>query len=75
MTDCLIIGFYDADFPAYVDMVRSMGAEAGAYRDLALAFVEYDNKPQRSMDILNHFYFQDKPGPHEVFHNDQLLPG
>src|SRR5689334_12675032 len=73
MTDCLIIGFYDADFPAYVDMVRSMGAEAGAYRDLALAFVEYDNKPQRSMDLLNHFYFQDKPGPHKVFHNADFI--
>lgn len=73
MTDCLIIGFYDADFPAYVDMVRSMGAEAGAYRDLSLAFVEYDNKPQRSMDLLNHFYFQGKPGPHEVFHNADFI--
>jgi radical SAM PhpK family P-methyltransferase len=73
MTDCLIIGFYDADFPAYVDMVRSMGAEAGAYRDLSLAFVEYENKPQRSMDLLNHFYFQDKPGPHEVFHNADFI--
>ena len=73
MTDCLIVGFYDADFPAYVDMVRSMGAEAGAYRDLSLAFIEYDNKPKRSMDILNHFYFQDKPGPHKPFHNADFI--
>jgi len=73
MTDCLIVGFYDSDFPAYVDMVRSMGAESGAYRDLALAFVEYDNKPQRGMDILNHFYFQDKAGPHKHFHNADFI--
>lgn len=73
MTDCLIVGFYDSDFPAYVEMVRSMGAESGAYRDLALAFVEYDNKPQRSMDLLNHFYFQDKPGPHKIFHNADFI--
>lgn len=73
MTDCLIVGFYDSDFPAYVDMARSMGAESGAYRDLALAFVEHDNKPQRSMDILNHFHFQDKPGPHKPFHNADFI--
>ena len=73
MTDCLIVGFYDSDFPAYVDMARSMGAESGAYRDLSLAFVEHDNKPQRSMDILNNFYFQDKAGPHKPFHNADFI--
>jgi anaerobic magnesium-protoporphyrin IX monomethyl ester cyclase len=60
MTDCLVIGFNDSNFEEYEDMVRSMGTESGAYRDLGLAFINYEGKPQRSMDILNHFYFQSK---------------
>jgi anaerobic magnesium-protoporphyrin IX monomethyl ester cyclase len=56
-TDCLIIGFNDSSFADFVEMVRSMGVDSGAYRDLNLAFVDYAGKPHRSMDILNRFYF------------------
>ena len=73
MTDCLIIGFNDSDFSSYVDMVKSMGEDSGAYRDLALAFVEYEGKPQRSMDILNRFYYENKSGPHKLFNNSDFL--
>lgn len=73
MTDCLIIGFNDSNFEEYVDMVRSMGTDSGAYRDLNLSFVEYDDKPYRSMDLLNRFYFEDKPGAHRPFHNADFL--
>ncbi len=58
MIDCLIIGFNDSSFEEYEAMVRSMGVESGAYRDLSLAFIDYEGKPQRSMDILNHFYLE-----------------
>jgi anaerobic magnesium-protoporphyrin IX monomethyl ester cyclase len=60
MTDCLIIGFNDSDFNNYVAMVRSMGGDSGAYRDLNLAFIEIDNEPYRSMDILNRFCHKKK---------------
>src|SRR6185369_4944894 len=62
MTDCLVIGFNDSNFEEYEEMVRSMGTESGAYRDLSLAFINYEGKPRRSIDILNHFYFQNKGG-------------
>ncbi|MEW6736577.1 MAG: PhpK family radical SAM P-methyltransferase, partial [Acidobacteriota bacterium] len=61
--DCLIIGFNDSEFEQYVKMVKSMGTDSGAYKDLSLAFIEYKNKPYRSMDILNHFYFESRKEP------------
>ena len=42
MTDCLIIGHNDGNFAEYVGMVRSMGEESGAFRDLRLAFLDLD---------------------------------
>lgn len=73
MTDCLIIGFNDTSFDGYVKMLRSMGTDSGAYRDLNLAFINHDGKPQRSMDILNRFYFEDELGVHKPFHNGDFL--
>jgi radical SAM PhpK family P-methyltransferase len=75
MTDCLVIGFNDSNFEEYENMVRSMGAESGAYRDLGLAFINYEGKPQRSMDILNRFYFHNKGDTDVVkpLHNADFL--
>ena len=73
MTDCLILGFYDTDFASYVDMIQSMGTESGAYRDLNLAFVNFDGKPRRSMDMLNHFYFEGMNGQNKRFHNADFI--
>ena len=73
MTDCLILGFSDSDFEGYVEMVRGMGADSGGYRDLNLAFIDYDGKPQRSLDLLTTFYYEDKPGKTKVFHNADFL--
>ena len=73
MTDCLFIGFNDTNFEDYVTMVRSMGTDSGAYRDLNLAFIEYRNKPYRALDILTHFYFQSKKRADKPFHNKDFL--
>lgn len=73
MTDCLVIGFNDSNFEEYEEMVRSMGTESGAYRDLSLAFITYEGKPRRSMDILNHFYFQNKGEVVKPLHNADFL--
>ncbi len=73
MIDCLIIGFNDSDFGTYVDLLTSMGTDSGAFRDLNLAFIEHEGKPYRSMDILNRFYWEDKPGEHKPFHNADFL--
>lgn len=72
-TDCLIIGFNDESFPSYVEMVRSMGTASGAYQDVALAFVEHEGKPMRSMDLLNRFYFEGRPEPARPFSNVDFL--
>src|SRR5918911_860737 len=39
MTDCLVIGFYDSDFATFVEMVKSMGTDSGAFKDLSLDYV------------------------------------
>ena len=46
--DCLILGHYAPSFPGYVEMVRAMGPSNGAYRDLRLAFLEYEGVPPTS---------------------------
>jgi radical SAM PhpK family P-methyltransferase len=73
MTDCLLIGFNDSSFGAYVDMVRGMGETSGAYRDLNLAFVELDGQPSTSMKLLNRFHFEGRPAPATPFHNCDFL--
>jgi anaerobic magnesium-protoporphyrin IX monomethyl ester cyclase len=68
-TDCLIIGFNDADFDDYVRMVKAMGMDAGAYRDLRLAFIEYEGRAHRALDLLSRFH----NGPEHYFHNTDFL--
>ncbi|HEX8161809.1 MAG TPA: PhpK family radical SAM P-methyltransferase [Pyrinomonadaceae bacterium] len=70
--DCLIIGFNDSSFPDYAKMVASMGTDSGAYRDLNLAFVDYEGQPRRSMDMLNRFYGEGRPAA-PPFHNADFL--
>jgi len=69
MKDCLIIGFNDADFESYVHMVKSMGTNGGAYRDLRLAFVEHEGRPHRALDLLGRFH----QGSRHYFHNMDFL--
>ncbi|HEX7331314.1 MAG TPA: PhpK family radical SAM P-methyltransferase [Pyrinomonadaceae bacterium] len=73
MTDCLIIGFNDFNFDEYVGMVGAMGTDSGAYRDLNLAFIHFRDKPYRSMDLLNHFYYEDREGTGKPFHNADFM--
>ena len=73
MIDCLLIGFNDSNFENYVQMVKAMGVDSGSYRDLKLAFVEYENKPYRSMDLLNLFHSHDAAGNQKIFHNADFL--
>jgi anaerobic magnesium-protoporphyrin IX monomethyl ester cyclase len=73
VTDCLIVGFFDYPFADYVEMARSMGTESGQYRDLALAFIEYDGKPMRALDILTHFFYEGRQSPKRPFSNADFL--
>lgn len=70
MTDCLIIGFNDSDFNDYVEMVRSMGENSGAFRDLNLAFITHEGKQYRALDILSHFQPAHRT---DFYHNTDFL--
>lgn len=72
MIDCLLIGFNSSNFPDYVRMVKAMGEDSGAFKDLELAYIEHQNKPYQSMDILNHFYAEGKES-HKPFHNADFV--
>src|SRR5215203_1978291 len=71
-TDCLIIGFHEQSFPGYVELVKSMGTDSGAFQDLALAYVDFEGKPMRSMDMLNRFYFEGRE-PARPFSNVDFM--
>lgn len=72
-TDCLIIGFYDFPFPDYVAMLQAAGSDAGAYQDLALAFIEHEGQPKRALDILSEFFHEGRPAPPRPFNNSDFL--
>lgn len=72
-TDCLIVGFNDTDLAPWVEMVKSMGEKSGAFRDLNLAYVDYQGRPHRSMDLLNHFHFGPDIDPRRRFSNTDFL--
>jgi radical SAM PhpK family P-methyltransferase len=48
------------DFSVYEKSLRNMGRDSGAYRDLNLNFIMYNNKPYSVSDIFN--LFSDKTG-------------
>lgn len=60
MLDCLIIGMNEFNYENYIRMIRSLGEEKPPYRDLNLAFVEYEGKAYRCLDLINHFRAADK---------------
>jgi len=41
--DCLFIGHNEMDFREYENMTRQMGMDSGAYRDLNLNYIRYNN--------------------------------
>jgi anaerobic magnesium-protoporphyrin IX monomethyl ester cyclase len=69
MLDCVVVGYNDFDFESYVGMIRAMGVDSGTYRDLDLAFIDYENRPMRSMDLLNQFYYEGREAPRRPFSN------
>jgi anaerobic magnesium-protoporphyrin IX monomethyl ester cyclase len=73
MTDCLIIGFNDMEFNTYVDMLKLMGTESGAFKDVDLAYVEYEGTPHRSMDLLNRLRDPGGWGGGRHLHNADFL--
>lgn len=57
--DCLLIGHNEMDFTQYEKAIRKMGLSSGAYRDLSLNFIRYNNTPYTVSEIFNIFYYQE----------------
>jgi anaerobic magnesium-protoporphyrin IX monomethyl ester cyclase len=58
--DCLIVGHNEMDFREYEKAVRQMGTNSGAYRDLNLNFLRYNNKPYQPTEVFNLFCGDDR---------------
>lgn len=57
--DCLIIGHNDMDFAEYERTIRQTDIRSGAYRDLNMNFVRYNNRPYNAMEVFNLFCRED----------------
>jgi hypothetical protein len=53
--DCFFIGHNEMDFVEYEKSIRKMGLNSGAYRDLNLSFIWYNNRPYPATGIFNLF--------------------
>jgi anaerobic magnesium-protoporphyrin IX monomethyl ester cyclase len=51
--DCLFVGHNEMNFLEYEKHIRHMGVHSGAYRDLNLNFIRYNNQPFSLSDIYN----------------------
>lgn len=51
--DCLFIGHNEMDFPEYEKTIRKMGVNSGAYRDLNLNFIRYNDRVYTTPEIFN----------------------
>jgi radical SAM PhpK family P-methyltransferase len=72
-TDCLLLGFYELPFPEYAEMIRSLGETSGIYRDLTLAFMDYEGQPYRALEILNRFYNERHQLSGTTLHNADFM--
>jgi radical SAM PhpK family P-methyltransferase len=71
--DCFLLGFYDPPFAEYMKMMRGMGTRSGAYRDLALAFVELEGRPERALDVLTRLTSESQARLGRPFNNGDFL--
>lgn len=73
MIDCLVVGFHDTNFHEYVSMVKSMGKDSGAYRELNLYYLTHENRAYHCLDLLNRYHFEAQQEPYKRFHNADFL--
>jgi len=61
--DCLLIGHNEINFEEYEKIAETMGMKSGAYRDLNLNFIRWNNKPYTAAGIFN--LLMDKEGTYK----------
>lgn len=57
--DCLFIGYNAMKFERYKKIIEKMGVNSGAYRDLNLNFIEYNNRTYTVPGVFNLFRCKD----------------
>jgi radical SAM PhpK family P-methyltransferase len=72
-TDCLIVGFYDPDFQEYEQLIRTMGENTGAYRNLTWGMVQSEGRLYRCLDLLTRYHYEGRPAPARPFNNADYL--
>jgi anaerobic magnesium-protoporphyrin IX monomethyl ester cyclase len=73
MIDCLIVGFNEIETARYVRMVRSMGTESGAWRDLNLALLDHRGELHHALEVFADLHHEGRPGPRSQLHNADFL--
>lgn len=53
MIDCLLIGHNEMDFQEYEKILRNMGMNSGAYRDLDMNFIIHNHRPTTVSELYN----------------------
>lgn len=64
--DCILIGYNEMDFCEYEKKIREMGENSGAYRDLNLNLIWYNNQAYHAAEIFNLFYLNNHIGDTSV---------
>lgn len=73
MTDCLFVGMNSQNFSDYLTMVKGLGQDSGAYRDLNLSFIEHEGRAYQSMDLLSQLHARRGSQRRTPFHNADFL--
>ncbi len=58
--DCFLIGHNEMNFETYEKSIRQTGTNSGAYRDLNLNFIRYNDTPYHASEIVNLFRGSEK---------------
>lgn len=54
--DCLVIGHHQMHFPTFVDSIRQLGEDSGAFRDICTSFYEEDGEVVSCTDYFNRYH-------------------
>jgi radical SAM PhpK family P-methyltransferase len=54
--DCITIGYYEPKFADYERIVRQLGEDSEAYRDLKFSFVHASGRKMTYIELLSHAY-------------------
>jgi anaerobic magnesium-protoporphyrin IX monomethyl ester cyclase len=73
MVDCLFVGMNSQNFSDYLTMVKGLGQDSGAFRDLNLSFIEYEGRTYQSMELLTHMYAKQGGIRQVPFHNADFI--